>query len=127
LTTVDARPLVGAGSEYRYQKRRARWTSVARLAPRVRHHFWWILHNVVAHPLVGVGPSAATIWYHDWTSQRLNLQRKLRPSPRPEMTRRSQWIVHNVACHVAIGLVPCAATFAWHDMTADEMGEPYWV
>jgi hypothetical protein len=127
LTVVDVRPLVAAGSQYRYQKRLARWTSIARLAPRVQHHFWWGLHNVVAHPLVGVRPNTLTIWFHDWTSQRLNLERKLRPSPGPTMTSRNKWILHNVASHIAIGLVPCAVTFAWHDKTAHDMGEPYWV
>ena len=127
MSFVDARPLVAAGSEYRYQKRLARWSSVVRIAPRMQHRLWWVVHNVVAHLLLGVRPNVATIWYHDWTSQRLNLERTLRRSPRPKMTSRGKWLFHNVASHVAIGLVPCAATFAWHDKTADDMGDPYWV
>jgi hypothetical protein len=127
VIVIDTRPLVGAGSEYRYHKRVAHWRAVVHIAPRIRHNTWWILHNVVAHTLIGALPTAGTIWFHDWTSQRLNVEPKLRPSPPPELTHRRKWIFHNVVAHVAIGLVPCAATFAWHDRTADEMGEPNWV
>lgn len=40
--------------------------------PRVQHHFWWLLHNLVAHPAIGLVPVKATFDFHDWTSRKLN-------------------------------------------------------
>lgn len=37
-----------------------------------RHLFWWLVHNCVAHPLIGVLPIRATFDFHDWTSRRIN-------------------------------------------------------
>ncbi len=36
------------------------------------HHAWWVLHNCVAHPLIGVLPSRRTFDFHDFTSRKLN-------------------------------------------------------
>ena len=40
--------------------------------PRLRHYGWWLLHNVVAHPILGIIPCRLTFAFHDWTSSRLN-------------------------------------------------------
>lgn len=40
--------------------------------PRAQHHFWWLLHNCVAHPAIGFVPVKATFDFHDWTSRKLN-------------------------------------------------------
>lgn len=37
------------------------------------HHFWWFVHNCIAHPLIGVVPSHLTFQLHDWTSNKINL------------------------------------------------------
>lgn len=40
--------------------------------PKVQHHFWWLLHNLVAHPAIGLVPIKSTFDFHDWTSRKLN-------------------------------------------------------
>lgn len=42
--------------------------------PVVRHHFWWAVHNCVAHPLIGVLPNRWTFAFHDYTSRKINLR-----------------------------------------------------
>ena len=41
--------------------------------PKARHHFWWVFHNCIAHPLIGIMPTKKTFALHDWTSKKLNL------------------------------------------------------
>lgn len=53
------------GSEDRYHKRKARLTSA-------RHVFWWLVHNNVAHPLIGLVPRRFAFKFHDWTSRKLH-------------------------------------------------------
>lgn len=37
------------------------------------HHFWWVVHNAVAHPLIAVLPVAMwTFKFHDYTSDKIN-------------------------------------------------------
>jgi hypothetical protein len=38
----------------------------------VMHHGWWLIHNIIAHPLIGIAPCRATFQFHDWTSEKLN-------------------------------------------------------
>jgi len=40
--------------------------------PVFKHHFWWLVHNAVAHPLIGFFPSTRTFDFHDWTSKKIN-------------------------------------------------------
>lgn len=118
-------------SEGRYRLRVALWTGgrggLARLVARARHHGWWLLHNLVAHPLLALSAGKLAVALHDWTSRRLNRDDALEPSPPPVIERRFWWIVHNLATHPAIGLVPCATTFRWHDATARRMRVAGWV
>jgi len=37
--------------------------------PTLRYRAWWVLHNVVAHPLIGILPCHETFEFHDWTSR----------------------------------------------------------
>lgn len=39
---------------------------------RPRHVFWWLVHNCVAHPMIGVAPVKACFDFHDWTSRKIN-------------------------------------------------------
>jgi len=39
--------------------------------PKLVHDFWWIVHNCVAHPLIGVLPIKPTFDFHDWTSDKI--------------------------------------------------------
>jgi hypothetical protein len=116
-----------AGAKHRHGKRIAKWAREVRLFPKARHDACWIVHNVVSHPALGVWPSPATVWFHDWTSQRLNRRRTMVRSPLPKIPVRSTWVKHNVLAHAAIGLVPSAIAFAWHDRTAEEMNVFDWI
>jgi hypothetical protein len=36
------------------------------------HHFWWVLHNCIVHPLVGILPFPPLFALHDLTSDMLD-------------------------------------------------------
>lgn len=127
-----SREPIARTAEDRYHQRIARWTGtrtgMARLAARLGHQAWWLLHNVGAHPLLALTRGRAAVAFHDWTSARLNKAAEAGPpSPPPQVERPLWWWLHNMASHVAIGLAPCAATFRWHDETARRMRVHGWV
>lgn len=90
------------------------------------HDFWWLVHNLIAHPALGVMPSKKTVWFHDYTSMKLNLESSLKASPMPEIKNRSAWLEHNVLAHIAIGVWPSVRTFGYHDSTAKRMAVDGW-
>ena len=53
------------GSEQRYLERSS-------VRPWAAHTFWWVIHNVVAHPLIGVLPLRPAFKFHDWTSYKMH-------------------------------------------------------
>jgi hypothetical protein len=114
-------------SASRYDHRRRRWARRHRLLPGVRHHAWWLLHNCISHPWLGIVPSPRAIWFHDFTSQHLNQFPRQRTSPRPQIENRWSWAWHNIAGHLAIGLLPTEGSFRFHDRTATAMKVPDWV
>lgn len=119
-----------ATSELRYHRRLELWTGgaggVARLAARLRHQGWWLVHNLLVHPLLALAPRGPCVALHDWTSRRLSRDDLLADSPAPRIERRGWWLLHNLVTHPAIGLFPCRATFAWHDRSAARMRVPGW-
>lgn len=115
------------GAASRYKRRQRIWQQKHRVFPWVRHQGWWVLHNCVSHPLLGVRPSKRTVWFHDWTSQHLNCRTRFQPSPMPEIPSYRKWLWHNVVGHMAIGLVPVEASFVFHDRTSKDMNVPMWV
>lgn len=36
------------------------------------HHFWWFVHNCVAHPMIGLVPIKKFFQFHDFTSDKIN-------------------------------------------------------
>lgn len=116
-----------SGSQKRYWFRQLDWNDTGKSFPMVRHHFWWLLHNCVAHPLLGIWVSKHTVWFHDWTSKHLNVRREIFQSPMPEIPDRWSWIYHNVVGHILIGLFPIENVFLYHDLTADDMGVEDWL
>lgn len=56
------------GSEERYHEH----TEAKTTAFLVKHRAWWLIHNLVAHPLIGVVPTKTTFDFHDWTSRKMN-------------------------------------------------------
>jgi len=118
-------------AEGRYRRRVRHWTGhsrgLERLGERLGHHGWWLLHNLVAHPLLALAVNRGSLVLHDWSSQRLHRNTyEPVPSAAPVIERRFWWVVHNLFAHAAIGLVPCAATFRWHDATARRMQVAGW-
>lgn len=61
------------GSEDRYKDRWALWEGMKLGA--VRHYTWWLVHNLVAHPLIAVAPIRPAFRFHDWTSHRMHAKR----------------------------------------------------
>lgn len=53
------------GSQKRYADRVAK-------RPWLAHTFWWVVHNNIAHPLIGVLPVALAFRFHDWTSRKMH-------------------------------------------------------
>lgn len=51
---------------YAFKNKFGRW-----LGP-VLHHFWWVTHNCIVHPLVGILPIKPMFKIHDFTSNRLD-------------------------------------------------------
>ncbi len=56
-------PEDGAGERYRTRRSERPW---------IQHTFWWIVHNVVAHPMIGLFPLRICFAFHDWTSRRMH-------------------------------------------------------
>lgn len=116
-----------SGAKERYYFRQAKWTQACKLFPKIRHHSWWLLHNCLSHPLLGIYPAEETIWFHDWTSKHLNLRTEQRSSPTPNITNNKMWVYHNVVGHLAIGLFPTTNAFKFHDYTAEAMMVEDWI
>jgi len=57
------RPENGSGDRYQERKAKRPWAS---------HTFWWVVHNVVAHPLIGLLPIRPFFNFHDWTSEKMH-------------------------------------------------------
>lgn len=60
------------GSEERYHDRIE--AAEDQPAGKIKHHGWWLVHNCIAHPLIGIAPHKMTFDFHDWTSRKLNGQ-----------------------------------------------------
>jgi hypothetical protein len=59
-----------AGAEKRFKKRVNTFKKEDK--PVYKHHFWWFVHNCVAHPLIGMLPNKTTFDFHDWSSKKIN-------------------------------------------------------
>lgn len=53
----------------RFVKRRDQYKKAG--IPLAVHNGWWVIHNCIAHPMIGLLPSGATFWLHDYTSRKL--------------------------------------------------------
>lgn len=38
------------------------------------HHFWWFVHNCIAHPMIGLLPHKKCFEFHDYTSDKINFR-----------------------------------------------------
>jgi len=59
------------GSQERFHERTDPAVNPQALPP-MRHHFWWLLHNLVAHPFIGIAPIKVAFDFHDWTSRKMS-------------------------------------------------------
>ncbi len=65
------------GSRVRFYDRRGQW-SWEKLSV-TKYYFWWVIHNCVAHPLIGIIPVKKMFKFHDWTSHRMFPPKKVVP------------------------------------------------
>ncbi len=125
-------------SQERYWARIKRFKLLGR--PVKEHHLWWLIHNCVAHPMVGLVPKGYAVRFHDYSSDKLNLptssdrkkgvrERFSAHSPIPVIPwrRRPAWIYHHVVVHSLLGLWPSPTVFAAHDQSAKTLGVEGWV
>lgn len=40
------------------------------------HFVWWIVHNCISHPLIGILPIGPFFRFHDWTSHKMGTRAK---------------------------------------------------
>lgn len=59
------------GAQDRYEAERATLEEFS--SDDVRsHRAWWVAHNCVAHPLIGLWPCRTTFDLHDYTARRMH-------------------------------------------------------
>ncbi len=68
----DFRDETGSGKRFAEREKQHRETDL----PVIRHRAWWLLHNLVAHPLIGVAPVRWAFEFHDWTSRKMSGEEK---------------------------------------------------
>lgn len=135
--TTKTQHEVPKGARERHQERIRKFVADGDPLPRLRHHAFWLLHNCVAHPVLGLTAKDPAIEFHELTSAWLNhvapavqrgpvMYRQFKAT-RPEIKNPLLWVLHNCVAHVAIGFVPSKATFAFHDWTAELMQVDGWV
>lgn len=119
-------------SNERYHVRIQRFIDSGSKHPKLSHHFFWLLHNCVAHPILGFYVSQSAIEFHQITSNWLN-SRPINQNlsfiiwPMMNDNQKRWWAIHNFIAHFLIGLFPCSWTFKFHDWTAEKMDIQGWV
>ncbi len=53
-------------------KSRRKQIGMRTILPIWTHHWWWMVHNGVAHPLIAVLPVEPAFRFHDYTSDKIN-------------------------------------------------------
>lgn len=126
--------------ERRFKHRVSTFKEIEKSYPRLKHRFYWLLHNCVAHPALGILPNWKAIEFHQLTSIWLNSHLPPRHSKwkaphnyetiliftKLDIKDKAKWMLHNCVAHVAIGLFPCRPTFKFHDWSAKYMDVEGW-
>lgn len=60
------------GSKERFVARGKKHTRL--YGSQKRYYFWWLVHNCIAHPLIGIAPINTFFRFHDYTSRKINLE-----------------------------------------------------
>ena len=87
----------------------------------------WLVHNCLAHPLLGLLPCGLTVWAHDRSADWLNLSPGATRSELPRIPNRWAWITHNCIAHPLMGLAPLRRPFDLHEHSAARMQVDGWV
>jgi hypothetical protein len=66
------------GSQERFHDHISLFRRAFRSFPRARHHAWWLVHNCISHPLIGLLPIKLFFDFHDWTSRMMHPTQKKR-------------------------------------------------
>lgn len=66
------REMETTGSADRFPKRLKKFRKAEKRFPMLQHYFWWVMHNCITHPLIGLIPVKPFFQFHDWTSVKLN-------------------------------------------------------
>lgn len=118
---------MAADAETRYTDRQLRFAVHHGRRGRTLHALAWLLHNCVAHPLLGLLPCRASVWLHDRSADWLNLSPVRTRSALPRITSYRAWLVHNCIAHPMMGLAPLRAAFTAHDRSAEHMDVEGWL
>ncbi len=122
---------VQTGAQKRFSERLIKFETDGKPNPELRHAALWLIHNCVAHPLLGLLPGQHTTELHELTSCWLNkfpvqdLDMVMAPTITDE--NRGWWLFHNLIAHVFIGVAPIQEAFDLHDWSATKMGVKGWV
>lgn len=77
------------GSEKRFDQR----VESAKKQKRTwSHHFWWFVHNCVAHPLIGICPAKWAFNFHDWTARRMSARVRAEEQMIKQEKQIKQWM-----------------------------------
>jgi hypothetical protein len=60
------------GAETRYNIEQSRLKNRKKIYPWIKHRAWWIVHNCVAHTLIGLVPFKVSFDFHDYTSKKMH-------------------------------------------------------
>ena len=69
------------GSEERFRDRWSLWAGVKFGA--FYHYTWWLAHNVVVHPLIGLFPFKPLFKLHDWSSHQMHNKKETKDGRGP--------------------------------------------
>jgi len=60
------------GSQGRFKRRIEKFVLAGKSFPVLQHYMWWLIHNWLAHFMIGLLPLKPFFQFHDWTSRKLN-------------------------------------------------------
>jgi hypothetical protein len=119
-------------SSQRYHYRISKFVASGAKYPKLAHHFFWLLHNCVSHPILAFWLNQKSIEFHQLTSNWLNCRSGNQNLsyiiyPMMDVEQRKWWTIHNIISHFGIGILPCNLAFRFHDWTAEKMNVKGWV
>lgn len=62
--------LRGKNLDYWQNLEEIEFTSV----PVIKHRTWWLIHNCVSHPIIGLIPIGIFFWLHDFSAKKMQVK-----------------------------------------------------